>query len=128
MKFSFKSSLKALLACAMMLQIGVISAKAADLPQIEAANIANVESDKTGAGYSASKLIDGDKTTNGRWETDYSQDVTNRMPVTITFTLDGAYNVGKVILYTDTNKGAQQILLFLQVWITLHGLPALKKL
>ena len=106
MKFSFKSSLKALLACAMMLQIGVISAKAADLPQIEAANIANVESDKTGAGYSASKLIDGDKTTNGRWETDYSQDVTNRMPVTITFTLDGAYNVGKVILYTDTNKGA----------------------
>ncbi len=106
MKFSFKSSLKALLACAMMLQIGVISAKAADLPQIEAANIANVESDKTGAGHSTSKLIDGDKTTNGRWETDYSQDVTNRMPVTITFTLDGAYNVGKVILYTDTNKGA----------------------
>lgn len=106
MKFSFKSSLKALLACAMMLQVGVISAKAADLPQIDAANIANVESDKTGAGYSASKLIDGDKTTNGRWETDYTQDVTNRMPVTITFTLDGAYNVGKVILYTDTNKGA----------------------
>ena len=106
MKFSFKSSLKALLACAMMLQVGVISAKAADLPQIDAANIANVESDKTGAGYSASKLIDGDKTTNGRWETDYTQDVTNRMPVTITFTLDGAYNVGKVILYTDTDKGA----------------------
>lgn len=106
MKFSFKSSLKALLACAMMLQIGVISAKAADLPQIEAANIANVESDKTGAGHSTSKLIDGDKTTNGRCKTDYSQDVTNRMPVTITFTLDGAYNVGKVILYTDTNKGA----------------------
>ena len=106
MKFSFKSSLKALLACAMMLQVGVISAKAADLPQIDAANIANVESDKTGAGQSASKLIDGDKTTYGRWETDYTQDVTNRMPVTITFTLDGAYNVGKVILYTDTNKGA----------------------
>ena len=106
MKFSFKSSLKALLACAMMLQIGVISANAADLPQIDAANIANVESDKTGTGQSASKLIDGDKTTYGRWETDYTQDVTNRMPVTITFTLDGAYNVGKVILYTDTNKGA----------------------
>ena len=106
MKFSFKSSLKALLACAMMLQVGVISAKAADLPQIDAANIANVESDKTGTGQSASKLIDGDKTTYGRWETDYTQDVTNRMPVTITFTLDGAYNVGKVILYTDTNKGA----------------------
>lgn len=106
MKFSFKSSLKALLACAMMLQVGVISANAADLPQIDAANIANVESDKTGTGQSASKLIDGDKTTYGRWETDYTQDVTNRMPVTITFTLDGAYNVGKVILYTDTNKGA----------------------
>lgn len=106
MKFSFKSSLKALLACAMMLQVGVISASAADLPQIDAANIANVESDKTGTGQSASKLIDGDKTTYGRWETDYTQDVTNRMPVTITFTLDGAYNVGKVILYTDTNKGA----------------------
>ena len=106
MKLNFKSNLKALLACAMMLQVGVISAKAADLPQIEAAKIANVESDKTGPGYSATKLIDGDKTTNGRWETDYKQDVTNRMPVTITFTLDGIYNVGKVILYTDTNKGA----------------------
>lgn len=106
MKLNFKSNLKALLACALMLQVGVISAKAADLPQIEAAKIANVESDKTGTGQSALKLIDGDKTTNGRWETGYSQDVTNRMPVTITFTLDGIYNVGKVILYTDTNKGA----------------------
>ena len=71
MKFSFKSSLKALLACAMMLQVGVISANAADLPQIDAANIANVESDKTGTGQSASKLIDGDKTPNGRCKTDY---------------------------------------------------------
>lgn len=109
MKFSLKSSLKALLACAMMLQVGVISAKAeGELSQIDATKIQNVEATDSNIsdGRPPQNLIDGNKESNGRWETTYDPSISNRMPVTITFTLDGLYNVGKVILYTDTNKGA----------------------
>ncbi len=108
MKFSFKSSLKALLACAMMLQVGVISAKAEDLPKITRDKILLVEADKTDTTFNGGTegLVDGNMANTGRWQTEWDSAITNRMPVDIKFTLDGFYEIGKVILYTDGNQGA----------------------
>lgn len=108
MKFSLKSSLKALLACAMVLQAGVIGAKAeGEISNIDPMYISNIESTNTGDPHKPMKLIDNNfNHVDGRWETRWQNQDENKMPVILTFNLDNYFEIEKIILHTDENGGA----------------------